>query len=351
MAAGRWRRVKRVSLQAIKSVGGFELLLDSAWRRRRLLILCYHGISIADEHEWNPDLYMPPAGLRTRLEILRDSRCSVLPLADAVDRLYAGTLPERSVVLTFDDGYFDFYQQAFPLLESFRMPSTVYLTTLRCGSNRPIFQLACAYMLWKARGQVIEAPDLMAGKRFVFDLRTPEGRARSLTALGNEVRRRQLDMAAKDQFASEVGDWLHVDYDALVRRRMLTIMTPEEVRTLAAAGVDFQLHTHTHNTPNEAERFDREINRNRDAIEAMTGHSARHFCYPSGAYRPEFLPWLSEGQVLSATTCDPGLASGRSHPLLLPRFVDVTSITPVEFQGWVSGAASLMSRHRSYAHG
>jgi peptidoglycan/xylan/chitin deacetylase (PgdA/CDA1 family) len=268
-----------------------------------------------------------------------------------VDRLYAGTLPQRSVVLTFDDGYFDFYQQAFPLLESLRMPATVYLTTLRCSSNRPIFQLACAYMLWKARGRVIEVPNGINGERVVLDLRTAEGRARGLTALAAESRRQQLDMRAKDRFASRIGEWLHVDYEDIARRRMLTIMTPEEVKTLAAAGVDFQLHTHTHNTPSEPARFGSEIDRNRDAIASMTGQSARHFCYPSGAYRPEFLPWLSEGQVLSATTCDPGLASGRSHRLLLPRFVDVTSITPLEFQGWLSGAASLMSRHRSYAHG
>jgi peptidoglycan/xylan/chitin deacetylase (PgdA/CDA1 family) len=351
VAAGRWRRFKRVSLQAIKSVGGFELLLDSAWRRRRLLILCYHGISIDDEHEWNPDLYMPPAGLRTRLEILRDSRCSVLPLADAVDRLYAGTLPERSVVLTFDDGYFDFHQEAFPLLQAFDVPATVYLTTLRCGWARPIFRLACAYMLWKARGHKVELPQGDRGEPATFDLTTPAGRARALEALIVDSNRQPLDMLGKDRFASRIGEWLNVDYEAITQRRMLTIMTPDEVRTLAAAGVDFQLHTHTHNTPSEPTRFDSEINRNRDAIEAMTGQSARHFCYPSGAYRPEFLPWLSEGQVVSATTCDPGLASGRSHPLLLPRFVDVTSITPVEFQGWLSGAASLMSRHRSYADG
>ena len=42
--------------------------------------------------------------------------CTVLPLDDAVRRLYADDLPPRSVVLTFDDGYVDFERQAYPLL-------------------------------------------------------------------------------------------------------------------------------------------------------------------------------------------------------------------------------------------
>jgi len=81
----------------------------------------------------------------------------------------------------------------------------------------------------------------------------------------------------------------------------------------------------------------------------MTGTPARHFCYPSGRYRPEFLPWLQGQQVVTATTCDPGLASGRSNPLLLPRFVDINDVTPIEFEGWVTGASTFVSRHRSYA--
>ena len=38
----------------------------------------------------------------------------------------------------------------------------------------------------------------------------------------------------------------------------------------------------------------REIRDNRDRIRDFTGHEAVHFCYPSGDYAPEFLPWLRE---------------------------------------------------------
>lgn len=341
-------RLRRVSLQAIKSLGGFQLLLDSAWRRRRLLILCYHGVSIDDEHEWNPALYMPVHDFEERLRILRASRCSVLALDDAVRRLYAGTLPRRSVVLTFDDGYFDFYQQAFPLLREFDMPATVYLATLRCGHSRPVFRLVCSYMLWKLRGKIVDASGLI-GAGATFDLRSDEGRARALEVVIDASGHWRTPFAAKDELAARLGGTLGLDYEEIARRRLLTIMTPDEVRTLSASGVDFQLHTHTHTTPRDPEAFKTELLRNRQIIEAMTGQPATHFCYPSGLYRPEFLPWLSERSVRSATTCDPALATPATNPLLLPRFVDGTRRSTIEFQGWVAGAASLISKQRSYA--
>jgi peptidoglycan/xylan/chitin deacetylase (PgdA/CDA1 family) len=340
-----WRRLKQGPLRALKMLGGFERLHDSAWRQKRLLILCYHGISIDDEHQWNSELYLPQEDLRRRLEILRDSRCAVLPLNEAIERLYAGTLPPRSVAVTFDDGFYDFYSRAYPLLREFEVPVTVYLTTLRCENNSPIFRLVCSYVLWKARGRTVSMPEIGT----VLDLTTAEERAKGLQAINAFAAREQLSVEQKDELAARIAALCGVDYQSIASRRLLTIMTPNEVSALAAAGVDFELHTHTHTTPTTPGAWEREIGQNRASIERMTKRSAVHFCYPSGNYRAEFLPSLTEQRVVSATTCDPGLASRSTHPFMLPRFVDTTGVSPVEFEAWVTGAATFVSRHRSYA--
>lgn len=339
-----WRRLKQAPLHAMKSIGAFNLVLDSAWRARRLLILCYHGVSIDDEHEWNGLLYVPPDRLRRRLELLRDTGCTILPLQAALDRLYGGTLPPRAVALTFDDGFFDFVSQAYPLLREFDAPATVYLTTQRCERNYPVFGLMCSYVLWKARGRVIEAPEF--GE--TFDLRTPEGRARAQQTAADYVARVRPTIPDKDAIIGRLAERCGIDYAALAARRLLTIMTPHDVSTLAAAGVDFELHTHTHTTPGSPQEWAKEIQRNRASIEGMTNRRPTHFCYPSGRYRREYLPSLAGQQVVSATTCDPGLASPRTNPLLLPRFVDACGVSMLEFEGWVSGAATFVSRNRSY---
>jgi hypothetical protein len=48
--------------------------------------------------------------------------------------------------------------------------------------------------------------------------------------------------------------------------------------------------------------------------------------------------------VVSATTCQPGLASRNSDALLLPRLIDTSALTRPEFEGWISGTAAWLPR-------
>ncbi len=130
--------IKLAALRMLKGAGIFELVADSRWRQQRLLILCYHGTSLADEHLWRPGLYMDPTTFGQRLEILKRGRYPVLPLVEGLQRLQHGTLPSRSVVITFDDGTYDFYKQAFPRLKSYGFPVTVYQTTYYTDFERPV---------------------------------------------------------------------------------------------------------------------------------------------------------------------------------------------------------------------
>ena len=118
------RRI-RIGLLAAANASGLSRLIGySAWRRRRLLILCYHGVSDGDLHQWNPSLFMDAEIFRSRMNLLREAKCNVLGLSEALERLADGTLPPRSVVLTFDDGFADFYNVARPILRDFGFPAT-----------------------------------------------------------------------------------------------------------------------------------------------------------------------------------------------------------------------------------
>jgi peptidoglycan/xylan/chitin deacetylase (PgdA/CDA1 family) len=334
---------KVAALRTLERIGGSAAVLNSRWRRNRLLILCYHGISLDDEHEWDPELYMPSEMFRRRIESLRASGCDVLPLGEGLDRLARGELARPSVAITFDDGTHDFYVQALPVIREHRVPVTVYLTTYYCLNNLPVFNGICSYLLWKARGRQLPAKRL-TGVSKEYSLQTPEGRREAAADLQRFAESRQLSADDKNHLAEGLAGETGADFAAVLNRRLIRIMTPAEVKETAAAGVDIQLHTHRHRTPSDHALFVREIRENRAVIEDLTGNSAHHFCYPSGVCRSEFLPWLRESEVVSATTCQPGLVSTNSDPLLLPRLVDTTLLTAAEFGGWISGAAAWLPR-------
>ena len=342
-------RLKEAIIATAKRAGGLDLVRDSAWRRRRLLILCYHGVSLHDEHEWNPSLYVTQEQFRRRLRTLRDGGYRILPLADATRMLYEGTLPPRSVAITFDDGAIDFERQAVPVLREFDAPATLYLTTYYCETRLPVFDTALSYVLWKGRESGADLAAL-CGADSALPVRTSEERERAWQAISDFADRQELDSAQKDALVARVAAALGVDYRAIAARGLLQIMTPEAVRALPRDLIDVQLHTHRHRTPRDPVLFAREIDDNAARIRALRGDGSplEHFCYPRGEYFGEFLGWLRGRGVKFATTCVPGLATPTADPLLLPRLVDSTSHSDLVFEAWASGFAALLPRRSEF---
>jgi len=333
--------LKNSTLQTARTLGIFELVARSRWRQQNLVILCYHGLSLKDEHEWDP-LFIAPAFFRKRLEHLERCRYRVLPLNDAVGMLREGSLPARSVVITFDDGFHDFHQFGFPMLREFGFPATVYQTTYYSDYPFPIFNLILRYLFW--RGSRRQLDGAAYGVSGVFDLASVTGRERALQEFLEFARVRDYTPVQKNELAARIAAELGVDYAEIMRLRMLQLMTASQIAEIAAGGIDVQLHTHRHRTPVDENLFVREIRDNRQWLTTELGRPLNHFCYPSGQYRAEFLPWLRAQNIVSATTCDHGMATRECDPLLLPRLLDSMNLTDNDFEGWLCGVGSLLPR-------
>jgi peptidoglycan/xylan/chitin deacetylase (PgdA/CDA1 family) len=340
------KQLRAAALTALKTFGAFRLVEDSAWRRQRLLILCYHGIALEDEDRWRPFLYISKQQLERRLNILREGKFNVLPLGEALQHLRQNDLPPRSVALTFDDGTYDFYARAYPLLKRFGFPVTVYLTTYYSELQLPVFSLICSYMLWKARllNLSVDLSEFGAARPVVTE--REENRDAAVEQIVHWAERQDFNGKQKDEVATKIATRLGIDYESLRAKRILHLMNSKEVKELAAAGVDFQLHTHRHRMPLQEDLFRREIRDNRAHIAGAAGGTQQHFCYPSGAYRPEYIDWLAKEEIISATTCDTGFATADTNRLLLPRFVDTGGRTDLEFESWVNGIGHFLSRRR-----
>lgn len=269
------------------------------------------------------------------MKILRSMNASILPLDEALERLQTRSLPLMSVALTFDDGFVDFLKLGLPALNEYQIPTTLYLTTYYTKHRLPIITLLLDYLLWKSERSEVDAPRF--GIEEPLPIRTYLERQVVVRKLLSWAEEKNLCTIEKDEMAREIATRLGVDYGDILERRMLQIVSPEEAAELARAGVDLQLHTHRHKTPQLKELFFREILDNRSLIEEFSGRQPKHFCYPSGNYRAELLPWLQELEVLSATTCVRGLAHANSAPLIMPRVLDDETVDSIRFESFVAG--------------
>lgn len=103
--------------------------LGTRWpqpRRSAVTVLLYHRVD--DTPAVNSVSTATFARQMHWLDCHRD-RWPVLGLDEALARLIAGTAPQRSVVVTFDDGHADTLEEAVPLLVASRVPATVYVPT------------------------------------------------------------------------------------------------------------------------------------------------------------------------------------------------------------------------------
>ena len=116
MSVSPSQAVKRAALHVLRVGGVFGARARAM--SGGLRILCYHGISLLlDEHRFRGKLFMRPELFRARMSWLAEHGYRVLGLDEAVDGLKGGRLPERAVVITFDDGWYGCYVHAFPILD------------------------------------------------------------------------------------------------------------------------------------------------------------------------------------------------------------------------------------------
>jgi peptidoglycan/xylan/chitin deacetylase (PgdA/CDA1 family) len=335
------------ALSAARGAGAFSVAANSAWRQRRLMVLCYHGVSVRDEHEWS-SLYVSQDHLRRRLQRLRELDCNLLPLGEALERQRAGELPPRAVSITFDDGAADFHTRAYPVLQEFGAPAMLYQSTWYVDRPYPVFNTAASYVLWQARGREVTLP--WQATRVRIPATSDAVGFRSLhTELRRFVAKHHMCANQQNALLDEIAKQCLVDLGPLFEHRILHLLQSAELRALDPALVDIQLHTHRHRTPLERSLFMREID---DNVAALRGFLQRdltleHFCYPSGHYRAEHTRWLREWGMRSATTCDPGMVEPETDPLLIPRLIDSAHLPDTTFEGWVTGLAALLPARRA----
>lgn len=297
-------------------------LLSPSGNKGQLSIFIFHRV-LPDADPLLP--FEPSAEQFTWMARYFARTYNVLPLAEAARRLQAGTLPAAAATITFDDGYADNLQIAWPILQRYSLPATFFIATAFLDGGR----------MWN--DDIIETARVLPPGEFdlgAFGLGTHNlsdtlSRIRCYESVLGKLK--YFEHTQRTSIARQIA--LHAGLPATSD----LMMTRMELRTLQASGAEIGAHTHTHpileRLPDTLARA--EIERGKCELESILGSPVRVFAYPNGAPKRD---WSARHAAMvkqmgfeAAVTTEQRFAHAASADMFqLPRFTPWDR-TPLRF--------------------
>ena len=303
----------------------------------------WHGLVVLNYHRIGDSAHTPlDSGVfsatvhqfEAQLRYLQ-ADCDVIRVADIADVLRQGS-KRRSVLLTFDDGYLDNYELAYPVLKRVGLPAVIFLAT---GFLDERFVAWWDEIAWIVKRTM--QPNL--GLPLSWDI---ESLAVPAMASDREPVIRRLLRAAKSLTPQKLKQFLddlaEVAGTGRAPRTAETApwMTWDMVREMHRGGIDFGGHTVTHPVLSKCsiDQQREEIRQSKARVEAELGTPITTFSYPIGqrwAMTSETRRLVREAGFQWGFNFYPGYANGETDPTDLPRIAMEPRMSPQELQAIV----------------
>jgi peptidoglycan/xylan/chitin deacetylase (PgdA/CDA1 family) len=229
---------------------------------------------------------------------------NIISAEEAVNALINKTvLPERGLLITFDDGYKDNYTNAFPVLKKYKVPATIFLTTDSIDNYKDfIWKDKVAYLINKAQKSFMTIPGLAT-----YNLMSVRKKNRAKISIiqyleyrGDLEKNRVIDSLCED---------LKVDLKNKSPKGLY--LSSEEILEMSRAGISFGSHSCSHPilsniSPGQAQD---EIIKSKAKIEQIVGEKVDFFAYPNGTKRDfndRIIEILKDSGYKAAFTCIAG---------------------------------------------
>ena len=234
-------------------------------------VLMLHRVIEQRSEGENRELEITPKFLRRTIEAYRQQGHRFVSIDEACDVIKRGRTDYPFVCLTFDDGYQDNYDIAYPILKQEEVPFAIYVTTGFIDNRIPMWWYRC------------------------------ESREQCQTCLNNaKVQQREHSYSNK-----KLG----------ISAESLKALDADPLCTIGAHTVS---HPKLDTLSSEEQR--KEIMQSKQELEALLSHPIRHFSYPHGSYNDDTLKIVNGCHFVSALRAWGGtIRKGDASLLELPR--------------------------------
>lgn len=255
---------------------GLPRLLHRTLLQDQVSIVVYHAVTRTPlkVHNW---CFVDESSFRSQMRYLK-KHFEVISLSEGVEQMRNGRIRRPTVVITFDDGFQNNYDVAFPILHEAGLPATIFLTTALvntddtvwfCRLNRALAKTSKPSLEWDGRRLDLSGPGAKAETAATIQATLKAFHHYQLLV---ELRRIILELGDAPDCPIEVGS-------------PFRMLDHEAIAEMAASGlVEFGAHTQTHAILSHLSPEERheEIVRAVTAVHELTGRPCELFAYPNG---------------------------------------------------------------------
>lgn len=310
--------VRRATSFALQSAAfsSFLALLERAGdaRPNLLRVLTYHRVDDPDARpQLNPGLISATPEVFDQQMSYLAAHYRVLSMPELLHAYRTGApLPPRAAMVTFDDGYRDFAEHAWPILKRYRLPVTLFVPTAYPDQPARAFWWDRLHQALRAmRGSEIDTP---LGR---LPLATPAQQSDTFSRLRDHIKRQPHGeaMAIVDQVCAQAG----------APAPAPSVLGWDDLRRIAQEGVTLGAHTRTHPLMNRisSDEAHAELTGSLQDLERQIGAALPIFAYPSGAFNEAAVRVAERAGIVLAFTTARGVNDLRRADRLRLRRINV----------------------------
>lgn len=296
-----------------------------------LTVLNYHRINDTvreDFDTFHPNVSATSSGFATQMDHVA-RKYNVISGTDLATFIKGRhQLPAHAAIITFDDGYYDNYANAYPILKSRNLPAIIFLATDFIGSHKPFFWDLTAYCFFHTKKEQAQFP-LLGAQRWADRPTRGVVMQRLIEAL-----KKVTDME-KQKIIEKLPQILGVDVPDDAFKNLM--MSWSNAKELSENGIELGAHTASHPilTRISLDKTSKELLNSKGRIEAEIGKRVVSFAYPNGQtsdFNNEVVDRVQRARFEIAFTLLPGPTrriTVRKNPLTIRRiFLSYTDSFP-----------------------
>ncbi len=327
----------RILLLRALDISGINALCRTL-NRHKAIILWYHGIS--DDGfgllRGFDERHIPKSLFRKHLEYLKRQGYIFVSMTDLLNAIKNKKRIDKFVVLTFDDGFRNIVENAYPIMKDFSAKGCFYLVSDLIGTNE---------LLWTDFVETVIRNQKKGNFQFVFkgekiDYVLDDKYSYQDAMKDIKAKLRSISDRARHEHLEQFNS---IELDDVPRE--FTMATWEQINQLDKNLLEIGSHTRRH--PNcvnltSNEELEDEIKNSKVDIEKNTGYQIKHFCYPAGSYDDRVVAKVIEYGYESAVTTAQGFNDESSDLYRLKRIEANEQF--LFFKAGVSGSYNLLRR-------